>query len=91
MKLFSKDLDLVLAAPAPCIAHMAQELLASHGVPSLLHGRPHMGQFGFERASPFIGPDVYVPRGARRVAQRILREAWDPDALAELEFPSTLP
>ena len=91
MNSLSRDFDLVLAAPEPFVGRMAQDLLASRGIPSFLHGRPVIGDFGFEVPSPYTGPDLYVPRGARNLAQRILRETWDDDSLARIEFRSTLP
>jgi hypothetical protein len=78
------DFDLVLEAPDPIEAEMARGLLASAGIPSLLHGQDRdFAELGCAVHRCLARPDLYVPRGLRQRARELLAEAWDPTALSE--------
>lgn len=78
------EFDLLLEAPAPVEAQMAQDLLARAGIPSMMHGADRdMAELGYATHSVIMRRDLFVPKGAREHALSILQEAWDRDALTD--------
>jgi hypothetical protein len=85
MSALGNEFDLVLTAVNPTVASMALELLWQAGIPSMLGSREALaGDFGMLTPNPFTSPDLFVPRGQRGRAQKLLKDAWDVDA----EFPT---
>ena len=77
------EYDLMLAAPLPTEAQMAQALLADAGIPSLLHGKDRdFAELGYVVHNALTHPDLYVPKGARDRARAVLDAVWDANALA---------
>lgn len=78
------EFDLLLEAPEPVEAQMAQDLLARAGIPSMMHGADRdMADLGYATHSVIMRRDLFVPKGARERALSILQEAWDRDALTD--------
>jgi Putative prokaryotic signal transducing protein len=78
------EFALLLAAPNPIEVDMAQELLASAGIPSVLHGDERLNLdsiAGSWRVSK--RPDLLVPKSALERARAVLKEAWDKSALTD--------
>lgn len=79
-----KDFDLLLEAPEPVEAQMAQNVLEQAGIPSMLHGVDrYFIELGYGTHFSTARPSLFVPRGARERALAVLRETWDADALTD--------
>lgn len=70
------DHDLLLEAPSPTDASLAQELLESRGIPSVLYGADRYNLAFGASANQLTRPDLYVPKGMRERARAVLDEAW---------------
>ena len=78
------EYDLLLEAPNATEAALAQELLADAGIPSVLHGRDRdVAELGVATHGRLTSPDLYVPRGVRERAQKVLDESWTTEPLAD--------
>ena len=74
----------LLAAPDAVEAELARELLASAGIPALLHGQDRdLAELGQAIHMRISRPDVYVPAADLERARRLLDEAWDRSALSD--------
>lgn len=73
----SEEYELLLAAPDATEAKLAQNLLETAGIPSLLHGMDRdFAELGAAVHMAVAHQDLYVPKGALENAQAILDEAW---------------
>lgn len=78
------EFDLLLEAPGPVEAQMAQNVLERAGIPSMLdETASDMIHLAYGLRSPQARPSLFVPKGARERALSILQEAWDRDALTD--------
>ncbi|MFN0243196.1 MAG: DUF2007 domain-containing protein [Planctomycetota bacterium] len=78
------EFAVLLAAPNPVEAEMARELLASHGIPSMLHGVDRdYAELGAAAHSAITRPDLLIPRSALERARQVLAETWDESALSD--------
>lgn len=78
------EFAVLLAAPNPVEAEMARELLASHGIPSMLHGVDRdYAELGAAAHSAITRPDLLIPRSALERARKLLAETWDESALTD--------
>lgn len=78
------DYDLLLSAPSPVEAALAENLLAEHGIPSFSHGVDRdLAELGAGVHVAFTRPNLYVPKGTRERALAILAEAWDTEPLPD--------
>jgi hypothetical protein len=78
------DFALLLARPQLTELEMARELLASAGIPSLVHGVDRgFAEDVITGQNIVAGPDLYVPRSAIERARSLLDEAWDASALTD--------
>lgn len=69
------DFDLLLEAPHPVEAELARGLLEEAGIPVLVHGGDFdVAELGSATHAMLRRPDVYVPKGARVRAARVLRD-----------------
>jgi hypothetical protein len=74
----------LLAAPDAVEAELARDLLASEGIPSMLHGQDRdLAELGQAIHMRISRPDVYVPAPELERARRLLVETWDRDALSD--------
>lgn len=72
------DFALLLASPDPVEADLAKDLLASEGIPSMLHGQDRdLAEFGAAAHAGISRPDLLVPKSALARAREILSEAWE--------------
>jgi hypothetical protein len=78
------DFAVLLASPDRVEADLAKDLLASKGIPSMLHGQ-YQDLVGLGYAGPIsvARPDLLVPISALERAHEILSESWDADALTD--------
>ena len=85
------EFDLLLEAPDPIEAEMARTLLASAGIPCLIHGQDRdFAELGCAGHRTIARPDLFVPRGLGERARALLQEAWDERSLSDeiaLSFP----
>ena len=85
------DFALLLASPEPVEADLAQELLSSEGIPSMLHGQDRdLAEMGAAVHASVARPDLLVPKAAFARAREVLRESWDRGSLTDelaLSFP----
>jgi hypothetical protein len=78
------EFALLLATPNPIEVDMAQDLLASAGIPSVLHGDERLNMYSIAGTwSVSKRPDLLVPKSALERARALLREAWDKNALTD--------
>lgn len=68
--------ELLLEAPTAVDAALAQELLESRGIPSVMHGVDRYSVAYGASAQELFRPDLLVPKGRREEARAILDEAW---------------
>ena len=69
----------LLEAPDAIEAELARNLLASAGIPTLLHGQDRdLAELGAAIHMRISRPDVYVPAAELERARRVLEEAWGP-------------
>jgi hypothetical protein len=86
MKRMGDEFDRLLSAVDPMEGEMARDLLAEHGIPSMMHG-PDFDVAELGRASHGVSrhPDLFVPKGTKVAARAILAEAWGEERLARLD------
>lgn len=78
------DYDLLLEAPNATEAALAQELLTEAGIPSLLHGRDRdVAELGVATHGRLTFHDLFVPKGTRERARKVLDESWTTERLAD--------
>ena len=81
-----RDFDPLLSSTNPVEASLAQELLAEAGIPCLLH--PLDSREAFVLCwNPLDAPALYVPRGQRWAAAKVLREAWGDEVFERAASP----
>ena len=85
------EFALLLESPDPVEADLAKDLLASEGIPSMLHGQDWgLARFGTAVHASISRPDLLVPKSALSRAREVLRESWDGGSLTDevaLAFP----
>jgi hypothetical protein len=86
MTLPLSDYAVLLRLPGEVEIDLAQELLGSAGIPTLLHPRDSRGLMA-NAVLPFESPDLYVPRDQRAKAEAILREAWGDEVFEHAHVP----
>ena len=73
----SDEYELLLAAPNATEAKLAQNLLETASIPSLLHGMDRdFAELGVALHMSVARQDLYVPKGALEDARAVLDEAW---------------
>jgi Putative prokaryotic signal transducing protein len=78
------EFDLLLEAPDPTTAKLAQDVLEQGGIPSMLaENASDTIHLAYGLRSPDARPNLLVPKGARDRALAMLREAWDREALTD--------
>ncbi|MBL8858837.1 MAG: DUF2007 domain-containing protein [Planctomycetes bacterium] len=86
MKSLHPEFDLLLVSVDPIQGGLARNLLEAKGIPSLMHGPDFdMAELGAASHNVMRHPDLYVPKGARDAARKILVEAWGEARVAESE------
>lgn len=86
LRRFRDEFDVLFESISHVEGELARELLASHGLPSLLHGSDFdVAELGVSVHGVLRPPTLLVPRGARARARAWLAEAWGEERVAELE------
>lgn len=84
------DFDTVLASVDYVEGELARELLASAGIPSMLHSPDFdVAELGLVSHAQIRRADLLVPRGARASARAVLVEAWGEDVVAPHDPPAS--
>jgi hypothetical protein len=78
------EFDLLLEAPDPTTAKLAEDVLAQAGIPSMLQeNASDTIHLAYGLRSPEARPNLLVPKGQRDRALAVLREMWDREALSD--------
>ena len=86
------DFAVLLAAPDPTESDLARDLLASAGIPSMLHGQDRdFAELGAAGHRGVARPDLLVPKSALERARALLAEAWDRSSLTDEMATATPP
>jgi hypothetical protein len=80
------EFDLLLPCVDAVSADLALSLLRENEIPSVLSGENQfVVEFGTESQRSLWRQDIFVPRGARPQARRVLVDAWGEAAVAAHE------
>ncbi len=86
------EFDLVLASVDMIEGEMARGLLEAAGIPSLLHGPDFdVAELGTASHMMLRKADLFVPKGAREAARRVMVAAWGEARVAQHEVRGTDP